>query len=107
MGVGKQHIEATLKSIASTQDTIGGETKTPTTVVTTWYCELVQVSGGQEYRGKQVHGQANHVAIGQYVSGITTKHVMTVGARSFDIKASNNVDSRDRELRLDLFERGV
>lgn len=107
MRTGRQRTEATIQTIASTQDTIGGEVKTPSTLTATWYCELVQVKGGEAYRGRQVHGQANYLAIGQYVPGVTTKHRLVVGARTFDILASNDVDARGRELRLDLFERGV
>jgi head-tail adaptor len=104
---GRQRQEATIQTIASGQDGIGGETKTSSTLVTTWYCELVQVKGGETFRGKQVHGQANYVAIGQHVPGVTSKHRLVIGARTFDILGANNVDARDRELRLDLFERGV
>ena len=100
-------MEATIQSIASTQDAIGGEAKTPSTLVATWYCELVSVKGGEVFRGRQVHGNANYVASGKYVAGVTTKHRLVVGSRTFDILWSNNVDARDRELRLELFERGV
>lgn len=107
MRTGRQRLEATIQTIASGQDAIGGETKTPSTLVATWYCELVGVKGGEVFRGRQVHGNANHVAIGHYVAGVTTKHRLVIGARTFDILWPNNVDNRDRELRLDLFERGV
>jgi|CXWL01.1.fsa_nt_gi head-tail adaptor len=107
MRTGKQRLEATIQSVASTQDTIGGEVKTPSTATATWYCELVHVNGGEVFRGRQVHGSANYAAIGQYVAGVTTKHRLVIGARTFEILACNNVDARDRELRLDLLERGV
>ena len=107
MRSGRQHNEATIQAIASSQDAIGGEVKTASTLVQTWYCELVHVKGGEVFRGRQVHGSANTMAIGQYVDGVTTKHRLLVGARTFDILAVNNVDARDRELRLELLERGV
>lgn len=107
MRSGRQRIEATIQTIASSQDTIGGEVKTPSTLVATWYCELAHAKGGEVFRGKAVHGTANYVAIGQYLPGVTTKHRLTCSGRTFEILAVNNVDARDRELRLDLLERGV
>ena len=99
--------KAAILAVASGQDTIGGEVKTTSTLCATWPCELVHAKGGEVFRGKQVHGQANYVATGRYVAGVTTKHRVTVGARTFEIMAANDVESRGRELRLDLFERGV
>lgn len=107
MRTGKQRLEATIQSVASGQDAIGGETKTPSTATATWYCELMGVSGGEVFRGKQVHGNAQYVAVGQFVSGITSKHKLVSGSRTFDILRAYDPDGRTRELRLDLLERGV
>lgn len=107
MRTGKQRWEATIQSVASTQDAIGGEIKTASTATTTWYCELNGVSGSEVFRGKQVHGNAQLVAVGQWVSGVTSKHRLVMGARTFDILRAYDPDGRTRELRLDLLERGT
>lgn len=89
------------------QDAIGGESKSWSTYCATWPCELVQVKGGEVFRGKQVHAQANYVAAGRYVAGVTAKMRLTLGSRTFEVLYANDVENRGRELRLELMERAV
>jgi SPP1 family predicted phage head-tail adaptor len=104
---GQLRNEAKIQSNAPTRDASGGEVDAWADYVAAWWCELEQVSGGQVFRGQGVHGQATHVAIGRYESGVTSEMRVTLGARIFDILNAQNVRNRGRELRLELKERGV
>jgi head-tail adaptor len=91
-----------------TRDASGGEVQTWADVhVASWWCELVQVAGGQVFRGRGVHGQATHVASGRYEAGVLSEMRAELGARLFDIVRVENVENRGRELRLELKEQGV
>lgn len=107
MRAGRLRNTAAIEAVTQTQDAIGGEVKAWAALCASWPCELVQVSAGETFRGRQVHGRANYVAVGRYVAGVTTKHRVTLSGRTFEILAANNVENRGRELRLDLLERGV
>jgi SPP1 family predicted phage head-tail adaptor len=107
MRAGKLRTAAKIQQNTPTRDSIGGEIASWSDYVATWYCRLEQVKGGQMLRGRVVHAQAELVASGRYVAGVTTKMRVTLGGRILDILAVNNIDSRDRELDLELQERNV
>jgi head-tail adaptor len=107
MRAGELRIFAAIQQNTPSQDVIGGETKSWSTFLSPWWCALDQVVGGQMFRGKIVHAEANYVACGRFVAGVTTAHRVLIGDRQFAIKARANIDECDVELRLDLFERDV
>lgn len=107
MRAGKLRNEVRIQANAPTRDASGGELAVWTDHVSSWWCELVQVAGGQIFKGKGVHGQATHVASGRYEAGVTSDMRVLFGARIFDIVNPQSVDNRGRELRLELKERGV
>lgn len=107
MRAGKLRNEARIQANAPTRDASGGEVAAWADQVASWWCELAQVSGGQIFKGKGVHGQATHIASGRYVAGITSDMRVLFGSRIFDIVNAQDVDTRGRELRLELKERGV
>lgn len=108
MRAGRFRNTAAIQANTPTRDAAGGETASwASSVSASWPCELVQVKGGESFRGRIVHAAANFVAVGRYVSGVTSKHRVLLGARAFEILAANNVENRGRELRLDLVERGL
>jgi hypothetical protein len=37
-------------------------------LVSPWWCELLQVKGGETVRRRTVHAQANYLAIGRYIA---------------------------------------
>jgi SPP1 family predicted phage head-tail adaptor len=107
MRAGKLRNKVVITNPAVTgKDAIGGETTTPATFAD-WWCELVQVSGGEVYKGRAVDAQATSVARGRYVAGVTRAMYIVMGSRTFDILNVNDVDERHRELMLDLKERGL
>lgn len=89
------------------RDAAGGEVSSWAAVVSAWPCEIHQVKGGETFRGRVVHAQASSVAIGRYVTGVSSRMRAVFGTRIFDIKAVDDRDNRSRELRLDLAERGL
>jgi head-tail adaptor len=104
---GRLRNTAAIEQTTQTQDAIGGTTNSWSAFCAQWPCELVGVSGGEVFRGRQVHANATYVAVGGYVSGVTTKHRVTLSGRTFEILRSLNADNKGRELRLELMERGV
>ncbi len=90
-----------------TRDTAGGEVSAWSDFAAAWWFDLVQVKGGEMYRGRVVHAQADYQASGHYVAGVTAKMRVILGSRAFDIMDSENVENRGRELQLDLRERNV
>lgn len=78
-----------------------------TTHLASWWFDLAQVGGGETFRSRQVHADANHVASGRYVTGVTAQMRLVLGSRTFDILRVDNVANRDRELMLHLVERGI
>jgi SPP1 family predicted phage head-tail adaptor len=102
---GRLRNAAALQTNTPTRDGAGGEVASWANTLSPWYCELVQVKGGETFRGRMVHAAANYVAIGRYVSGVTPRMRLILGSRIFDILAADNVENRGRDLRLDLVER--
>ena len=106
MRAGSLRNRVTIQANTPTRDAIGGEVASWASH-SGWWCELLHVQGGETVRGKTVHAQANFLAIGRHVAGVTTKMRVTFGSRTFDILAAYDPDNRTRELRLDLLERNV
>lgn len=106
MRAGRLRNAVTIQQNTPTRDAIGGETAVWGTL-SDWWCELIPAKGGEQLRGRTVHAQTNYLAIGRYVSGVTSKMRVLFGARVFDILAAYDPDGRTRELRLDLIERNV
>jgi head-tail adaptor len=104
MRIGRLRNLATIQSNAPTQDTIGGTVDAWSTFGE-WWCELVQVKGGEAFRGRAVHASADSVASGHYMPGVTRQMRVLLDGRTFDILDVNNVENRNRELRLELRER--
>lgn len=107
MRAGRLRCKAVIQQNSAGQDAIGGRTESWSTLYAGWYCELHQVKGGESFRGRVVHASADTVAIGRYVAGVTPRHRLTYDGSTYDIVAANNVDRRNRELRLDLRSRGL
>ena len=107
MRTGKLRNQAKIQQNAPTRDGIGGEVASWSDFASLWWCDLAQVKGGEMYRGRVVHAQADYQASGRYVAGVTTKMRVTIGSRVFDVLDCEDVDNRHRELQLDLRERNV
>ena len=107
MRAGRLRNNAVIQQNAPTQDAIGAEVKSWSTHTASWWCELAQVNGGEAFRGRTVHASADSVAVGRYVTGVTPRMRLTLGARTFEVLAVNNVENRNRELRLELKERNL
>ncbi len=107
MRTGRLRCNAVLQSATASQDAIGGTSLSWGTFLASWWCELHQAKGGEAFRGRVVHAEADHVATGRWVSGVTPRHRMTFNGRTFDIKAADDLDNRNRTLVLHLKERGL
>lgn len=107
MRAGRLRNLATIQSNAPTRSSSGEAVEAWSAFVASWWCEITQVSGGESFRGRQVHANADSVASGRYVAGVTPQMRLTHGGRTYQILSVNNLEKRGRELRLDLREYGV
>jgi head-tail adaptor len=98
---------AAIEQNTPTRDAGGGEVAAWSSYCASWPCELVQVRGGETLRGRVVHAAAEYVAIGRFVAGVTPRMRVTLSGRTFEVLAAHDVESRGRELRLDLRERAL
>lgn len=82
-------------------------------ITTTWSTyasvrgELNAVRGGEEFRGHQVHAEADSRLEIRYLAGVTPKMRVTFGSRVFDVLWAGDVEGRGRRLHLDLRERAL
>lgn len=102
---GRLRNTAAIEQNTPTRDASGGEVAAWASYCATWPCELVQVKGGELFRGRIVHASAEYLAVGGFVQGVTPRMRVTLAGRSFEILGANNVENRGRELRLELKER--
>lgn len=107
MRAGRLRHNAAIEQNTPTRSPSGEAIASWSAFVASWWCELVQVGGGETFRSRQVHATADHVASGRYVAGVTPQMRVVLGSRTFDILRADNVMNRDRELMLHLRERGV
>lgn len=108
MRAGARRTKATIEQNTPTRSGSGEAISAWSTYKTIW-CELVQVQGGEVFRSRQAHAEADYVAVYDYqdAPAPTTAMRLNVGGRLFDIKAIDNVAQRNREARLHLRERGA
>lgn len=107
MRAGRLRHNATIQSNTQTRSNSGEMVDAWGTFVASWWCEIVQVAGGESFRGRQVHANADSVASGRYVAGVTPQMRLTHSGRTYQILSVNDVEKRGVELRLDLREYGV
>lgn len=107
MRAGKLRNNVAIQQNTPTRSSSGESIDSWSDFAASWWCELATVSGGETFRSKQVHAQADTLAIGRYVSGVTPQMRVTYGSRTFDILLVDDVEQRHRELRLHLRERGI
>lgn len=107
MRTGKLRSLAKIQQNTPTRDTAGGEIAAWSDFAAQWWCDIESAKGGEMLRGRVVHSQADSVLSGRYLAGVTTKMRVTLGARTFDIMATDDLNTRGRELVLDCRERNV
>ena len=72
--------------------------------ITDWPVEVIAVSGGEAFRGRQVADSTTHVIFGEYHGGdtITPEMQCVINAITYEIVSVLDVDGDSRELRVEL-----
>lgn len=105
---GRMRTKATIQQNTPTRSGSGEAVASWSTYKTAWG-ELVQVQGGETFRSRQAHAEADYIFVYDYqdAPAPTTAMRVAVGSRTFDVLAIDNVSQRNRETRLHLRERGA
>lgn len=81
--------------------TDGTHTRPATPDVVPWRVAIRQLNGQERFEAQQIQADATHEIKGRYYSGLTPKHRLKFGARTFNIVSVNNVEEANinHELR--------
>ena len=92
-----------LQAITQTTDGQGGYTDAWTDVATVW-ASIEQKSQQEAYYAMQMESPATHRFTMRFLIGITTKHRVAFGTRTFNITRVNNVQEANAFLEIDAVE---
>jgi head-tail adaptor len=67
------------------------------TTVADRHCDIMQLMGREVERAKQIHADAEYQIRMRFFEGLTTKHRLLFGSRTFEILNINNVMERNIE----------
>ncbi len=84
-------------AIIDVQDEFGGTTSAEVYLAFAM-AEIRPISGGERFMSNQIFTEATSQIKCRYVAGITPKHKIKFGDRTFDIIDSQNKDERNIEL---------
>lgn len=107
-GIGARRTNGVIEQNTPTRSGSGEAIASWSTYKTLWG-ELVQVRGGEVFRSRQAHAEADYVLVYDYqdAPAPTTAMRFKVGSRVFDIMAIDNLGQKNREARLHLRERAA
>ena len=72
--------------------TDGTYTKPTASAALRWRVAIRQLRGQERFEAQQIQADATHEVKGRYYPGLTTKHTLQFGARTFNIVSVNNVE---------------
>lgn len=86
-------------ALTETQDEMGGITEAETLLCES-FASITPISGNEKFIANQLFTEATAQIRCRYVLGITTKHKIKFGSRTFDIINIQNKDERNIEFLL-------
>jgi len=89
--------------LTQSTDSQGGYTDAWADLYTLW-ASIKQLSQREAFYGQQMESPATHRFMVRYVSGITTKHRVLFGSRTFNITRVNNLEEKNVWLEIDAVE---
>ncbi len=84
----------------------GGDPWASPTTVATIMASIRPLRGRERLQAMQAQDSLSHVFTARWISGITPKHRILFGTRTFNIRAVINVEERDQKLEI-FAEEGV
>lgn len=105
---GLQRCLVTIQQSTPTRTASGQATDVWSTYKQAWG-SLNPVRGGETFRSRQVHAEADSVLEFDWIDAqaVTPRMRVTYGSRTFDILTVANIGERNRRVRLDLRERNA
>lgn len=97
MRAGAMRHKIEIVSIGETQDEFGGIIEGEVHHAYAM-AEIRQISGGEKFMSNQLFVEATSQIRCRYVAGVTPKHKIKFGSRTFDIMDVQNKDERNKEL---------
>ena len=70
-----------------------------------WRAAIRQLSGAERLEAQQIQAEATHEVKGRYYPGLTAKHRLILGARTFNIVSVDNVGEANVNHKLRCMER--
>ena len=89
--------------LTQSTDSQGGYTDSWADLYTVW-AAIKQLSQREAFYGQQMESPATHRFTMRYVSGVTTKHRILFGSRTFNITRVNNTEEANVWLEIDAVE---
>ena len=82
----------------------GAEVPTYATFLADVPCDIVQVSGGEIYRGRQIEANASHMISMRYIEGVLPTMRLVQGAVIYNISKITRRNGRDHMLDIQASE---
>ena len=99
MRIGQLRHKVAIQAATETRSASGDVIKTWATASTVW-AAIWPLSGKEFYAARQIHADATTKIRMRPYSGLTTKHRLLFGSRTFDILHIANMDERGAQLDL-------
>ena len=108
METGTRNCFVTIQSNAPTRSASGQAVDVWSTYKSLWG-EINQVRGGETWRSRQVHAEADHALTFDWIDApaVTPRMRVVYGSRVFDVLAVNNLGERNQRVVVDMRERGL
>lgn len=102
---GERRHQVIIQTITESPDSIGQPIPSSGTLATVW-ASVEPLEGRELLQARQIHAEVTHrIITNEYVSGVTPKHRVAFGARSFDILSVLNPEERNIHLEIMAKER--
>lgn len=103
MRAGKLNKRVGLQQLTQTPDGAGGFTEEWATIATLW-AEVAPVSAFERLQADQLRAGVSHRVTIRHRAGVTAKHRLQLGARTFQVQGVRNPDEANERLVLDCEE---
>lgn len=106
MNIGRLRFLAELQDFTTTKSVLNQQIKTGRPVIGTYWCDLSSLSGRELLAAQQQNATVSHKITMRWV-GLVIKptHRLVINGRVFQIVWTDNVDNRNRELRIYCLEK--
>lgn len=106
MKIGALRHRITIEQATDARNAIGEMVPSWATFATVW-ASIEPLRGRELEAAQQRFAEASHEVVIRYLVGLVPKMRVKFGTRLFDIGFVQNIEERNREMRLDVVERNL